>query len=65
MWDWVVADEPFWVGGVGLGEDGGPLLADAGGVAVVDVCWGVHADSGVAVGVVVPGWIRVAWSGSW
>ena len=55
MWDGVVADEPLRVGGVGLGEHGGPLLADGVGVPVVDVGGGVHADPGVAVGVVVPG----------
>lgn len=44
MWDGVVADEPLRVGGVGLGEHGGPLLADGVGVPVVDVGGGVHAD---------------------
>ena len=50
----MVADEPFGVLRVGVGEDGGPVLVDGVGVAVVDVGGGVHADAGVAVGVVVP-----------
>ena len=62
MWDGVVADEPLRVGGVGLGEHGGPLLADGVGVPVVDVGGGVHADPGVAVGVVVPG---EEWAAGW
>ena len=41
------------VGGVGGVEGGGSCGADLGGGAVVDRCWGVQADAGVAVDVVV------------
>ncbi len=37
----MVADEPFGVLRVGVGEDGGPLFVDGVGAAVVDVCGGV------------------------
>ena len=40
----MVADEPFRVCAVGLGEDGGALLVDGVGAAVVDVDRCVHAD---------------------
>ena len=53
-----MADEPLRVGGVGLGEHGGPLLADGVGVPVVDVGGGVQADPGVAGGGCVIGTAR-------
>ena len=47
---WEVRDARGGVCGV---EDGLSLVADLVGSAVVDVCWGVQADPGVAVVVVV------------
>jgi hypothetical protein len=52
---WQLVDEPFGMCGAGCGQDGGALLADGGGVAVVDVGGGVQAEAAVAVLVVAPG----------
>ena len=52
MWG---SPEAVGVGGVGVVEDGLALGADGVGSSVVDVGWGVEADAGVAVLVVVVG----------
>ena len=58
--DWWLADEAVRVGRVGRVEDELTVLADRRGQAVVDHGWGHHADSGVAMVVVIPGKERVA-----
>ena len=50
----MLAYEPFWVAGVGGGQDVGADCVDVVGLSMVDVVWGVPGDAGVAVFGVIP-----------
>jgi molybdopterin biosynthesis enzyme len=51
----VLVDEPFGMQMVGVGEHVGSAGPDEAGAAVVHIGWGVQADPGMPVVVVVPG----------